>query len=233
LADVEEVGLYMFEIKNIESDRDKKLLTLLTNQVSSVLADLEKQLFSIKDHVDLKKIQSTLDFTMAQDYGTSELARYYVTHPLRVTSFILNWMIRNKHFDSKVIETTLAHNVIEKGVLTAQELESFISPWAAHTISILTQNRDDMKNPSKKQEYYDRIYQLDRFGQLIKYFDKFDNLYAICLNPDSTIRTHYIQEIEDYVRIIGVRFDQDTIPYFDALIENSKNRGYYRPAQEI
>lgn len=220
----------MFEINRIDSDRGKKLLSLLTNQVSNVIKEFEESILSIEKHLTMGRIKSTLNFTLEQDYGSSELAKYYVTHPLRVAIFMVDWMKRTGNYSSDAIEATLVHNVIEKGVMDERQLNEFISPWVSVTVSALTQNRIEMQNPIKRNEYYQKIYKLDFFGQLIKFFDKLDNLYAICLNPDPAVRAKYIQEIEEYVRIIGQTYDSATMPYFDALIENSKRLGYYRPS---
>lgn len=219
----------MYDLSKISEHRDWKLKTLLSDEVGSVLKEFEDKLQALSSYVDVLKIRTALDYALKQDYGSGELVKFYVTHPVRVASFIMDWMLYYKDYSSDLVVASLIHNVIEKDILTEEELEKMYGNWMRKTIVVLTQDREALKDPKEKEKYYERIYALDKYGQLIKFFDKFDNLYAICLNPSDATRTQYIQEIKDKVRVIAEKFSPITLPYFDALVHEMIKFGHYHP----
>lgn len=222
----------MYSISNIPQDREKKLKTLLSDEVDSVISEFQNKLKLIKQHVDTNRVQSALDFALSQDYGHGPLVKYYVTHPIRVAIFVMDWMILKQDYSTDFLVATLIHNVIEKGILTESELEKKYNHWMSHTIAVLTQDREALKDHHKKEAYYENIYNLDKYGQLIKFFDKFDNLYAICLNPSKEIREQYIHEIEVKITPIALKFAPEFNTYFLALIKEMKQFGHYHPSFE-
>lgn len=219
----------MFKIAEINKNREYKLKTLSgAEPLEKVLEDFKEELSYLGANVEQQKILDVVEYALAQDYGASLLAKNYVTHPIRVAIFLIGWMREIDEYSTDVLVAALIHNVIEKNVLSPHEIEvKFGSPWISHTIEILTQDREAMKDPHKKEMYYEEIYKLDKFGQILKFFDKFDNLYAICINPDDEVRKKYIDEIMEKVRPIGVRFAPSLLPYLDALIIEMRKFGYY------
>ena len=217
-------------ISNIPHHQETKLKTLLSNQLIDVIEDFRKAVSDLGNNVNHVSIEEALEFALAQDYGSELLHRYYVTHPIRVAIFMIDWMKRYQTISSEVIETSLIHNVIEKGILSRPDIESKYGRWSANTIEVLTQDREALKDPKEKDRYYKSIYQLDSFGQLIKFFDKLDNVYAICLNPNEEVRREYVSEIEFYVRPIALNYFPEIIPYFDELLRSLLAKGYYRPS---
>jgi (p)ppGpp synthase/HD superfamily hydrolase len=219
----------MLKITDIDFERVKKLKTLFENEVDRVKHELEFKFEQIKTKVNLNLIENALHFALAQDYGEALLAKFYVTHPLRVTCFIVDWMVYYQDFSTDFVIASLLHNAIEKDILTAEELKHRYGEWIAKTIQTLTQDRVALKNPILKNKYYENIYALDKYGQLLKLYDKFDNLYAISLNPSAEIRTEYILEIETKVRPIAEKFSPEILNYLDALICRMKEVGYFNP----
>ena len=219
----------MYDFNKIPQLRDDKLRSLLTDRIKPTVEKYQEKLASVARYMDMPKLNNALSFALTQDYGTSELYKYYVTHPIRVAEFFLDWMIVHNDFSSIAIEAALIHNALEKGICTEDELRKRHGDWVTDTIMTLTQDRIKMKDPTHKIEYYRAIYQLDHHGQLLKFFDKFDNIYAICLNPDEDVRANYLDEIIEWVKPLGERHCPEIIPYFNELIKNTSEIGYYHP----
>lgn len=217
-------------ILEIPFHRETKLRTLLSNQLNNVIDEFRQIVLRLGETINQSRIEQTLDFALAQDYGNEVLHRYYVTHPIRVAIFMIDWMRKKQVMSSEVIEACLIHNAIEKEILSSSDIKSKYGAWSARTIEVLTQDREALKDPIEKDKYYKRIYELDEYGQLLKFFDKLDNVYAICLNPSEQVRREYVSEIELYVRPIAVKYFPEVIPYFDELLRSSIEKGYYRPS---
>lgn len=219
----------MFQREKIAEDRIIKIRSLLEDHIAENLEVLNQELRAISDRVDTSRIYRALDFAMVQDYGTGELYRYYVTHPLRVTLFMLVWMKRNDKYSTDALVASLVHNAIEKKVLSVDELERNYGPWVSHVIEVLTQDRIAMKEPEHKKFYYEKINKLDAFGQLIKYYDKLDNILALPINPNDEIRENYLREIEEYIVPICHNYDPENLSYLSELITDTRQAGHMRP----
>jgi (p)ppGpp synthase/HD superfamily hydrolase len=217
------------KIENIEADRMEKLESLLCGKLGSVKADFFAKLAMIEKQLDKPAIESALTFAEAQDYGQGEYTRYYITHPLRVAGFCCDWMAEHQEYSTDWIVAALIHNVFEKDVLEKDECRARYGDWIFRVIDTITPDREALKTESGKESYYRRIYELPPMGQLLKFYDKFDNIYALCLNPDTTTRTEYLDEIKKYIRPIGKKYHPSLLPYFDALIENNEKLGHFKP----
>ena len=60
-------------------------------------------------------------------------------------------------------------------------------------------NRSKENDPDYIKQYYYKLQKTDKYTQMLKVFDKLDNIYSLCLNPDDEIRSKYLQEIRDYI----------------------------------
>lgn len=214
-------------IEKLEDHRLEKMSSLLTDKLQTEKALLYNAISKIDFNSDEKKrITDTLNFAMKQYYGESLLCKYYVSHPIRVTRFILEWM---EHYHDKNIDLVVAsliHNALEKNIMSPYELEQQYGKWIKETIEILTVNREEQNTPGWSEEYYGGVAHLDKYGQLLKLFDKFDNIYALCLNPDSMTRNEYLDDIERYIRPILIAHSPHLEAYFDELVSSTKKLGY-------
>lgn len=215
----------MYILSDIAMHRDQKLESLLSDRIGEISTEFKFRIQSCQ-LLEQSSIFDTLEFVLRQNYGMG-LNTYYVTHPIRVANFVIDWMKEKDDFSTDFIRAALIHNVIEKQVMTKEEIQKKYGADMAHIISVLTQDRSLLKDPDEKAKYYQRIYGLSRYGQLLKFFDKLDNLYAICLNPSAEVRKEYIDEIQEKVRPIAVQFYPEVLIYFDALILEMKSYGHY------
>ena len=135
-------------------------------------------------------------------------------------------MIRYKDVNTDLIVAAIIHNVIEKNILNFEQIQDSYGTWIAETIKTITVNREAEKQAGWANKYYIELYKLDKYGQILKAFDKFDNIYALCINPNNEIREKYIAEIKKYIRPIIADFAPDYIDYFNELVSSTISIGY-------
>lgn len=206
----------MYNKKNVEHDISEKITSLLEDRVEFYHSSFLKSLQTC--NLDKENVEQVLQFAIEQDYGSSPYCKYYCVHPIRVAHFFLDWMKRYGEINEDALVCSIIHNLLEKNVMSYEELAAGYGDWTANAILLLTQDREKMKNLDFRNQYYEKIYAADKFVNLIKYFDKLDNIYAISLNPEPAVRKAYIQEIEDKVLPIAIRFDPENVDYLKFLI---------------
>ena len=57
---------------------------------------------------------------------------------------------------------------------------------------------------------------------MLKVFDKLDNIYSLCLNPDDEIRSKYLQEVKKYIAPIINKHATSLSSYFNKLINSER-----------
>jgi len=215
------------DVKKIEKLRSEKILSLFVNHVDDTVLSLRKslKLIGCRKKED-EKIEKSLQFALNQVYGDSTLSKYYICHPLRVAVLCTDWMIRYKDVNTDLIVAAIIHNFIEKNVLNFEQIEDSYGRWVAETLRTITVNREEEKQAGWAKNYYEELYKLDKYGQILKAFDKFDNIYALCINPNNDIRAKYIAEIEKYIKPVIAAFAPDYIDYFNELLFSTNSIGY-------
>ena len=222
------------KIENIEKDRIEKIRSLLTNKANYEINLLKSEF--CKEYPEEKKITqliAVIDSLRSLDYGDHPLHKYYFVHPVRVARLCVNWLkeIDDNHFE--MIMSALIHNALEMNILSSTKLEQEYSSWTRETIEVITVDRKAQKMPGWAQKYYGNILSLDKYGQMLKVFDKFDNIYALCLNPDKEIRNSYLGEIEKYIQPTLDKFAPHLSNYFTMLVASTRRYGYKSPEQFI
>lgn len=215
------------KIEDIEKHRMEKVESLLLNRVDYEINLLNETIAKHSYSEEEKKAFSEiLEFAMAQDYGEKILYKYYIAHPIRTTRLILYWLesINEKHFD--LVQASLVHNALEKKILSPEELEERYGYWTRNTIEVITVDREDQKRPGWATDFFRNILTLDKYGQMLKVFDKFDNIYTLGLNPDSKIRETYLNEIRSYIQPMLNKYAPDLSEYFEELIKSTEQFGH-------
>ncbi|HEV8646192.1 MAG TPA: hypothetical protein VGR01_11560 [Burkholderiales bacterium] len=218
------------ELDSIETERRSKLQTLFFDRIEPEVL----RMWSAIDRLDLRaeervQLQHTLDFAAAQAYSERDLDRYYVTHPVRVARFAAEWLQGRPDHAYETLSLALIHNAIEKEVLVPDEVSQRWGPWVRDAVVLLTLDRDAMCTPEGRQAFYARLAAAPVEVQAIKLFDKLDNLFIICLNPDEATRRDYIGEIERYLLPVAAAMLPERKAYLEELIADSYRLGYYRP----
>ena len=57
---------------------------------------------------------------------------------------------------------------------------------------------------------------------MLKVFDKLDNIYSLCLNPNDEVRIRYLKEIREYIVPIINQHGSMLSSYFNELINSEK-----------
>jgi (p)ppGpp synthase/HD superfamily hydrolase len=221
--------------RSIKIERHEKLLTLYTNHTNgewknflSVARKLEL------NTTDLAQVQKVYNFAICQHYGSRDIDRYYVSHPIRVARFIAHWL--DEHSSTaggKCTDTlisALLHSVLEKKILTPEELTSQYGAWVSNAAVTLTPNREALASSQGKREYYGRLARAPHAVQALKIFDKIDNLFILCINPNATIREEYLREVEKYLMPLAKKVTSEHVAYIQELIEDNRELGFYLPA---
>src|SRR5690606_26242029 len=186
----------MLSENDIKIEREKKIRSIFVDTVDSIVLEFNKKIMTSSKVIDKDKVSKALKFALSCNYGQGEFVKYYVSHPIRVSIFALDWMSHHDDWNTDFLVAAIIHNAIEKDVLTKSEIKEAYGDWCANTIEVLTQDRQLMKQLEHNVKYYEKIYSLNRYGQLLKFFDKLDNIFAISINPDADVRTAYLEEIE-------------------------------------
>ncbi len=215
------------DINLIKQHRVEKIESLLLGTIDKDIQKLQGLCEQVGFNDDERsRIQEVLEYAQAKNYGDHPLLKYYVSHPIRVGSLVLEWQLNNNVKDLDFLIAALIHNAIEKKLMSTTELEQDYGPWIAHVIQTITVDREKQREDGFTQEYYQRVYTLEKRGRLLKAFDKFDNIYAICLNPDQKTREDYLAEIEQYISPIINEYSDHLSEYFKELIASTRKMDY-------
>jgi (p)ppGpp synthase/HD superfamily hydrolase len=207
----------------IENDRVLKIKSLLIGNVDQEVNELKQMIFrSDYSENEITKIFNTLNFALAQTYGKKLINKYYVNHLIRVAKLSLMWLNLIKENNSDLIIAALIHNALEKNIISLEMLRSRYSQWVYSSITTLTLDRSKEHDSDYIRNYYNELQDTDKYLQMLKVFDKFDNIYSLCLNPDDEIRTRYLKEIKEYIVPIIDQHASMLSGYFNELINSEK-----------
>lgn len=212
------------DISKIEEIRIDKVESQRSNQNEREVLRLKKSINeSTLNSKEIDKLMQTLEFALAQDYDNTP---QYVAHPIRVAMLCLFWLKEVGEMHADLLHAALIHNALEKNILSINELEIKFGPWVSKTIEILTIDREAQKHKGWETPYYEAVHSLDKYGQMLKVFDKFDNIYALVLNPDDQVRTNYLIEIDEYIQPMMDEFFPAASDYLKELIKATREMGH-------
>ena len=139
------------------------------------------------------------------------------------------WVSASSPRAVEAVVAAIIHIALEKKLLSVGELERAHGGWIRSALEVLTPDRKAMATTQGRITYYALLNAQDAEVQVLKFFDKFDNLFALCINPDDTVRLDYLAEIEEHVRPIAARHCPELLGYLDELIADTRRIGHYRP----
>jgi (p)ppGpp synthase/HD superfamily hydrolase len=147
----------------------------------------------------------------------------YVSHPIRVAAMSL---LSQKTLDWQIGVIGLLHNVLEVSHLSSKEIESSFGKNLVDQLLSLKVEREHQWDPTYKKVYYSILEKGPRSSRIVKIFDKLDNLFMLCLNPDASIRNLYLSEVETFLLPIVERDLPAYLCYFEALVKDCRSVGY-------
>ena len=215
-----EIDLLTMKPNLISEERLARLSALKIPDPLSLLASLEIAL-EAKNILGLEPWIATA-FNMNYNHPGQDSSTYFL-HPLRVAKLYVENVV-NPTKEGVIL--AIFHNALEVSTLTEKDLEDLLGRELAEDIKILTVDRKRQWDFSYKESYYAGIAKVElRVGQ-VKINDKLDNLYTLCLNPDSQIRENYLVEIERWIIPIAKTLVPTIHELLLALIVDNRKIGY-------
>nr|WP_320026563.1 hypothetical protein [uncultured Acetobacterium sp.] len=213
----------MIVLESIEEERTMRIHSRKTEGHGAIKA-FEEFVINTVESAFQEKIFEVLEYAKTIEYkhvGLSSEA--YFAHPLRVARFVLQL---ERQFDMDTTTIALLHNVLEVSSLTKNVLAQDTNENVAASISLLTVNRSKADNPIYKKEYYEKLSGDFVGARIVKIFDKLDNLFLLCLNPDDIVRQRYLQEVEKYIIPEVDMLLPELSSYYRQLVKNCRDIGF-------
>lgn len=213
----------MIVLKSIEEERIMRMRSRKT-EGNGAIAAFEEFVRDTVEPVYQVKIFKVLAYAKNIEYSHVGLSsEAYFSHSLRVAKFVLQL---DRPFDLDTITIALLHNVLEVSALTKDILAQDTNENIANSISLLTVNRSKSNDPIYKKEYYEKLRRGFEGARIVKIFDKLDNLFLLCLNPDDEVRECYLREIEKYIMPEVDLLLPELSSYYRQLVKNCRNIGF-------
>ena len=166
-------------------------------------------------------IDAALNFAKSLDFQSS-LGKSYLSHPLRVATFLLNL---EPSIEIDYLQIALLHNVLETARIQPAQLEERFGKGVAGAIQALTVDRTV---PFEKIEtaYYQKLQDGGHRLMLVKLLDKMDNLFVLCINPDADVREKYLAEIERRLLPFTRAYNSQLAQYLQELVLDARRTGF-------
>lgn len=206
-------------LKKIKIERAEKMTSLC-----SPLSYSEKQFLDLLTFFGRKEsnIIKALDYAKSLDFSKNHLKSSYLSHPLRLASFLIKI---NPSIDADYIVISLLHNIPETTEITVEDLKNSFGEKVADCIKTLVLDRN-VSFPTIEESYYKEIFARGSSLILVKLFDKIDNLFVLCLNPDDEVRKNYIIEVRKKLLPFVYDYNLQLGEYLDELLKTTLNLGY-------
>lgn len=173
---------------------------------------------------DLKRLEYAFEFAKALKYKhvglTSDI---YFSHPLRVAGLAI-LLSDTERVEIGVL--AILHNVLEVSDVSLDKLSASFGNAITDQIKILTVDRELQWNFAYKVNYYNQLMQGPLSAQIVKIVDKLDNLFLLGLNPDASVRSKYLAEIEEFILPMTATALPAVTSYMRALLKDCSATGF-------
>jgi len=207
---------------SIDKERAQRLSDLKNNGGNAryrLLTELKNN-FSNDDYRDFI---STLEFVDSADYQHGGLTKEaYLAHPYRTAILAMTLV---DPIDKSLVELALIHNLLEVSSLDDDKIAARFGDKRLNELKALTIDRSQ-NSKEYSDRYYHGIWQSSSQSRMMKVIDKLDNLYMLCLNPDSDIRDLYLREVKEQVLPLAAKEIPHIVQYLNDLIDNCYYVGY-------
>lgn len=146
----------------------------------------------------------------------------YFAHPLRVAALA---MLLSKVGRAEVGVLGILHNILEVSDVSSDELAGTFGTVISSQVTALTVNRNFQWDRAYKTRYYNQLIQCPLTARVVKIVDKLDNLFLIGLNEDSSVRSRYLAEIEEFVLPMTTTSLPTITAYMAALVKDCQMTG--------
>lgn len=210
-------------LDDIGLERQRRLLGLLEPDPHALVLWSRASAALVND-AERERLAHALRFAKAIKYRhvglTSDI---YFSHPLRVAGLAILISGAKK---SEIGVLAVLHNVLEVSDVSVNELSETFGSGISNQISALTVDRDVQWDKAYKVGYYHQLMQGPLSARIVKIVDKLDNLFVLGLNPDASVRSRYLTEIEEFVLPMTVTSLPAVTAYTRALVKDCRSTGF-------
>jgi (p)ppGpp synthase/HD superfamily hydrolase len=199
---------------SIASERENKIISLCQASEFSE-ARFRRALKQYGRSNDI--LFQALDFAKSLNFSKSSLKSSYLSHPIRVGTFLLEI---DPAIEDDYLVTSVLHNVPEVSDVTIAALDEKFGKNVSDNIRTLLVNRKAVF-AEIEERYYHAIFAAGEKLMLVKLLDKMDNLFVLCLNPNDEARNAYLEEIRRVLLPFALRFNKDLGNYLLHLIDDA------------
>jgi (p)ppGpp synthase/HD superfamily hydrolase len=171
---------------------------------------------------DEPAVERALEFAKSLEFKSSSLGKSYLAHPLRVATFLLEL---SPAIGTDYLVIALLHNALETAQIAPSALEERFGAVVARGIETLTVDRS-RPFETLEEAYYARLFAAGPDLALVKLFDKADNLFVLCLNPDAEVRRRYLDEIDRRLIPFARTVHAGLASYLEALTSDCRRTGH-------
>jgi (p)ppGpp synthase/HD superfamily hydrolase len=208
---------------DIGLERQRRLLGLLEPDPHALVLWSRASAALVND-VEREHLAHAFRFAKAIKYRhvglTSDI---YFSHPLRVAGLAILISGAKK---SEIGVLAVLHNVLEVSDVSVNGLSETFGSGISNQISALTVDRDVQWDKGYKAGYYNQLMQGPLSARIVKIVDKLDNLFVLGLNPDASVRSRYLAEIEEFVLPMTVTSLPAVTAYMRALVKDCRLTGF-------
>lgn len=208
---------------DIVVERKRRLQGLLVPDTHALVL-WRRALGSFTQDSDRKHLAYAFEFAKAIKYKhvglTSDI---YFSHPLRVAGLAILLS------DTECVEIgvlAILHNVLEVSDVSLDKLSASFGNAITDQIKMLTVDRELQWNSAYKLNYYNQLMQGPLSAQIVKIVDKLDNLFVLGLNPDASVRSKYLAEIEEFILPMTATALPVVTSYMRALLKECSATGF-------
>jgi (p)ppGpp synthase/HD superfamily hydrolase len=210
-------------LDDIEVERRRRLLGLLEPDPHALVL-WDRAMAALPNDVERDRLAHAFLFAKELKYHhvglTSDI---YFSHPLRVAALAM--LISSAH-DAGIGVLAVLHNVLEVSDVSVDTLSETFGSDISKQIETLTVERDLQWDKTYKASYYNQLLQGPLSARVVKIVDKLDNLFVLGLNPDASVRSRYLAEIEEFVLPMTVTSLPAVTAYMRALVEDCHATGF-------
>jgi (p)ppGpp synthase/HD superfamily hydrolase len=204
-------------------ERQRRLLGLLEPDPHALVL-WSRAFNALVNDFERERLAHAFDFAKAIKYRHPGLTSdIYFSHPMRVAGLAI--LISGAE-ESETGVLAVLHNVLEVSDVTLGELTAAFGSAISKQICALTVDREVQWNKAYKTNYYNQLMHGPRAARIVKIVDKLDNLFVLGINPDASLRSRYLAEIEEFVLPMTVTSLPTVTSYMRALVKDCRTVGF-------
>ena len=148
---------------------------------------------------------------------------FNMMHPLRVMFYSTVFFKK----DLNLILLSMFHNLFEIKKIKKIRYKKLLGKKISNEINVLTMNKEKKLNDAYIKKYYNRLYKSSKNVKMVKCLDKFDNLYNLYKNNNTSVKIKYLNEINQFIMPLAKK-NKSLKKYLNKLVKRNYSliKGY-------